>query len=75
MFAFQERRVERSEWLRVLPNEVLLPVLTQVLAMSCDNLAGKDWLVNVNFCKSESILCGFFDFCEFFAILAVCHPF
>lgn len=29
-FAFQERRVWRNEWLRVLPKAVFLPVLAQI---------------------------------------------
>jgi Zn-dependent protease len=33
-FAFQERRVERKEWLRVLPKTVFLPVLTHTRAIT-----------------------------------------
>ena len=38
-FTFHVLRLARSEWLRVLPNEVFLPVLSHKLAMSCVILA------------------------------------
>ncbi len=48
-FTFHVRRVERSEWLRVLPNVVFLPVLAQILAISSGRLMGVYLRVNGNF--------------------------
>ncbi len=47
MFAFQFLRVLRSEWLRVLPKLVRLPVLTQVRGMEVGRITMECGLVNM----------------------------
>lgn len=45
ILAFQVRRVERSEWLRVFPKDVFLPVLEHTRAMSSPKVGGESTLV------------------------------